>query len=123
MKQHNKLIGIFALISGAAMGVIWIIFAIAGIIQYLLTPGSITFIMLVVAEAITAISLIIGGIMVLKQAVCGEKIAFIALGMMLYGCLYATGKFFHEEYIFLGLFFGLISIVTLIILLLQIVKK
>ena len=82
----------FAVLVGLSMIAIWIMLLITNQVSELVTsPLTITFHL--IAEFVTGISLIVGGIALYGKHVLGVKIYLVSLGMLLYTVINSSGYY------------------------------
>ena len=99
-----KFSAIYALCVGVLMLAQWVIFLLTGNVPELQSaPWSIAFHL--VAEILTAIMLIISGIMLLKRHPRGKQIFLLSVGMVVYAMINSAGHFAQsKDWIFLVMF-------------------
>ena len=114
---------VYAIISGFAMFVLWIIFYAIGFVSEEFCQRPVSFLMLLYAEFLTAIALLIGGFGIMAKWKWGRNLTFTALGMMLYAVVYGSGEFAQRGNMLLTGMFAVLSMVTFILLALNIFHK
>lgn len=100
MPKIVKLTGVYLLVSGIAMPVVWGILWQSGIFQHeyaVLAP-----------EVMTIVLLITAGVSLLRSAERAGRLAFTALGALLYAVLFGCGKFTLAGQIGWAVFFAVI---------------
>jgi hypothetical protein len=65
-------------------------------------------------EGITAILLILGGLLSLKHSSRGERLHFISLGMLLYSVLTAGGYYLQLNNVAMTMIFGMLFLATVV---------
>jgi hypothetical protein len=88
----RKTAAVFAIIIGIAMFGVWIKDLSTGQVSELSTEP-IAIIFTIVAESLTAVTLIIGGIGLIKKQIWGLKVFLLSMGFLLYSVVNATGYF------------------------------
>jgi hypothetical protein len=88
-------VGIFMVAMGILMAGMWAFFLLAGMVPELKTVPFTTAAHLA-AEFTTAILMVIGGILILKQRLAAVKVALPGLGMYLYAVIQAPGYFIQQ---------------------------
>lgn len=102
--------GMFALSMGIVMALVWIVLIVAG--QYDLQTAPLESASLLVAEALTVLSLIAGGIGILTRNPWGPAIHTVSLGMMLYTSANSIGAFAQAGILPASIFFAVLTLVT-----------
>lgn len=106
---------IFSLFCGIAMLIVWAILLGTGNVTELQTsPFQVT--LLLVAEFLTAVSLIFGGIGLLTGKRWGLRTDLAALGMLLYCAVFSIGVFGQAGNIPATSFFGVTASLTAVLL-------
>ena len=107
---------VFSIFMGLSMLGMWIMFYLSGSIPELVTkPIEIS--MHIIAELLTAIMLIVGGIEVFLDKKWGTNIYFVSMGMLLYTLIVSPGYYIQRGNIgFVAMFavFLVLSIIFLI---------
>ena len=105
-----KFSAIYALCVGVLMLVQWAFFLLTGNVPELETaPWSIAFHL--AAEFLTAIMLIISGVMLLKQHPLGKQIFLLAVGMVIYAMVNSAGYFAQSgDWVFVVMFGVLLAL-------------
>ncbi len=111
MKKRSA---VFALAMGILMVLVWVVYIATDQADFT-APLEAT--ALLAAEALTALTLIAGGIGILTGKVWGISIHIASLGMMLYTATYSIGVFAQAGVIPASVFFALLTIVTILVLL------
>ena len=107
--------GIFSIIVGISMILMWLMFYITGSIPELESePARIS--MHLAAEFATAIALIISGWGLLKLKVWGEKIYLLATGALLYTMIQSPGYFLQNGEPGFVIMFAVLIILALLLL-------
>jgi hypothetical protein len=88
-------VGIFMVAMGILMAGMWAFFLLAGMVPELKTVPFTTSAHLA-AEFTTAILMVIGGILILKQRSEAVKVALPGLGMFLYAVIQAPGYYIQQ---------------------------
>jgi hypothetical protein len=123
MSHLTRLSAIYSLISGLAMIIIWVIFYAIGQVDDLIKSGPASFYLLMTAECLTSIILLTAGFGVMLKKPWASKLFLIAMGMMLYAVIYASGQFFQKGHPVFGGFFVLIALATINISLFNLAEK
>ena len=112
----------FAVLVGLSMIAIWIMLLITNQVSELVTsPLTITFHL--IAEFVTGISLIVGGIALYGKYVLGVKIYLVSLGMLLYTVINSSGYYAQRgdwSFVFM---FGVIFVLAVICCVGLLIKK
>lgn len=118
----RKLIAIYSLFIGILMIILWGLLIVTGQVPEIATkPAEIT--LHLMAEFVTAILLIIGGIGLLKKIKIGYNTNLVALGMLLYTLIVSPGYYLQRgDFVFLGIFV-ILFIFTVIFLILSLKKE
>jgi len=66
------------------------------------------------SEGITAIVLILGGLLSLKHSICGERLHFVSLGMLLYSVFTAGGYYLQLNNAAMAMMFGMFFLPTVV---------
>jgi len=109
MSHLARISATFSLISGIAIIIIWVIFYMIGLADDLIHAATVSFCLLFIAECLTSALLLIAGFGILQKKPWASKLFLLAMGMMLYAVIYASGQFFQKGYPLLGGFFLLIA--------------
>ncbi len=106
-----KFAGWYSIIVGILMLVQWIFFLLTGQVPEVQSaPVALGFHL--VAEAVTAVVLIIAGIRLLRQMTGGHRMDLIALGMLTYTIIVSPGYFAQQGTWPLVVMFGVLLILT-----------
>ena len=106
---------IFSIVMGVALIGTWAtLFALGDVSDLMMTPFQTT--CLLIAEAMTGVSLLVAGAGVLVRASWGMPLTLVALGMLQYVATYYTGILGQHGNVPGSLFMGVVSIVTLALL-------
>jgi peptidoglycan/LPS O-acetylase OafA/YrhL len=121
MKIRN-IVAIYSLFIGILMIGMWSMFILTGQVTEIATkPAEIVLHLL--AEFITAVLLIGGGIGLLKKMKIGYNLNLVALGMLLYTLIVSTGYYLQKgDLAFLSVF-ALLFILTLVFLIMSLKKE
>ena len=106
---------IFSLFCGIAMLIVWAILLGTGNVTELQT-SPFQVMLLLVAEFLTAVSLIFGGIGLLTRKRWGLRTELAALGMLLYCTVFSIGVFGQAGNIPAAGFFGVTGFLTAVLL-------
>jgi hypothetical protein len=123
MTKQAKILGIFSLISGCAMFLIWGLFWMTGFLAEEARATPISFSILLLAEFLTATLLIAGGIGIMRKQAWGTRLSLVSMGMMQYAVIFAAGQFAQKHHLFLTVFFSIIGIITAVILIVTILTS
>jgi hypothetical protein len=121
MSKLTKISGIYAIISGIAMYVLWGIFYATGFMAKEVGATPVSFYILIGAECLTATLLLISGFGLFAKQKWALRLFFISMGMMLYAVIFATGHFSQRGNFGLAGFFAMIATATACLLFLHIV--
>ncbi len=107
-----KAIAVYSILMGSAQIVTWIVLIINGTAQreYSSTPMQTFF--LLIAELLTALAVITGGIGILSGEKWGIPLNLAALGMMLYCVIFSCGVFWQAGIAPAAAFFAIASALT-----------
>ncbi len=107
-----RAISIYSIIMGSTQIITWIILFINGSAQrdYFSTPAQTFF--LLIAELVTALVVITGGIGILAGQKWGIPLDLAALGMMLYCVIFSCGTFWQAGTVPAAVFFAIVSVLT-----------
>ncbi len=121
MKIRN-IVAIYSLFIGILMIGMWSMFILTGQVPEIATkPAEIMLHLL--AEFITAVLLIGGGIGLLKKMKIGYNLNLVALGMLLYTLIVSPGYYLQKgDSVFVGIF-TLLFILTLVFLIISFKKE
>jgi hypothetical protein len=111
----RKIEAIFSILMGAALVGTWIVLFLLGNVPELATSPLETGLLLV-AEFLTGLSLIVGGIGLLTRARWGMPLDLVALGMLLYVSTYYTGILGQQGNTPAAVFMAGVAIFTIVIL-------
>ena len=112
MGNTIKAAAIFSILIGASLLSTWGVLFAAGRVPELHTnPFSTT--LLLVAEALTGLSLIVGGYRLLTRQVWGLKLQLVALGMPLYCTIFSCGEL-GQGNLLAAIFFGTVATLAFI---------
>lgn len=104
---------IFSVFIGICMFGMWGMLLFTGQVQEIGTePFRIA--MHLFSEGITAVLLILGGLLSLKHSSHGERLHFVSLGMLLYSVLTAGGYYLHLNNIAMTMMFGMLFVATVV---------
>ena len=107
----KKAASIFSLFCGIAMLVVWgILLAIGQVPELQTRPFETVF--LLMAEFLTAISLLVGGFALLARKNWGLRMDLTALGMLLYCVVFSTGVFGQAGNAPAAIFFAVIAVLA-----------
>ncbi len=121
MKIRN-IIAIYSLFIGILMIGIWSMFILTGQVPEMATePAEIMLHLL--AEFITAVLLIGGGISLLKKIKIGYNLNLVAMGMLLYTLIVSPGYYLQKEDLAIVGVFILLFISTLVFLIISLKKE
>ncbi len=109
----EKAASIFSLFCGIAMLAVWSILLATGQVPELQTQPLET-IFLLVAEFLTAISLLMGGFALISRKKWGLRMDLAALGMLLYCVIFSIGVFGQQNNLPATIFFVVITILAAI---------
>ena len=106
----KKSAGVFEIFLGSCMLIQWAFFYFTGNIPELVSePVRISF--HIAGETVTAVLLIISGIMLLKNHASGGRLSLFALGMVMYSMIVSPGYFAQRgQWGFVIMFAALISV-------------
>jgi hypothetical protein len=107
--------GIFALIMGILMMLVWIVLIATG--QHDFQTAPLESASLLAAETLTALALIVGGIGVLVRRPWATVIHIASLGMMLYTSLNSIGVFAQAGVLPASIFFAVLTLATIALIL------
>jgi hypothetical protein len=107
--------GLFALIMGIVMALVWIVLIATG--QHDFRTAPLESASLLAAEALTALTLIVGGIGVLVRKQWATVIHIASLGMMLYTSLNSIGVFAQAGVLPASIFFAMLTLATIALIL------
>ena len=118
----NRVSGIFSLVIGSSMILMWLfILLFDNIPEFRSDPLQI--VLHLTAEFLTGVLLISAGIALLRRKSSGAKLFYLASGMLLYTVIVSSGYYAdRREWLFV-LMFGVIFIMTTILLVIRIVKE
>jgi peptidoglycan/LPS O-acetylase OafA/YrhL len=91
MGNMTKAAAIFSILMGACLLATWVVLFALGQVPELST-GPFKTTLLLVAEALTGLSLIVGGYGLLTRRAWGLKLQLVALGMLLYCAIFSCGE-------------------------------
>jgi len=111
----RKIEAVFSILMGAALLGTWIVLFLLGKVPELATNPLETGLLLV-AEFLTGLSLIVGGIGLLARARWGVPLDLVALGMLLYVSTYYTGILGQQGNTPAAVFMAVVAILTLVVL-------
>ncbi len=115
----RKIYASFAFLVGISMIGLWTMLLITNQVPELVTdPFSIAFHL--IAEFIAALFLIIGGILLYRKHLLGEKIYLVSVGMLLYTVINSSGYYAQNgEWSFVAMFaiLFLLAVISLAVLL------
>lgn len=111
----RKIEGIFSILMGAALLGTWIVLFLQGNVPELMTSPLETGLLLL-AEFLTGLSLIVGGIGLLARTRWGVPLDLVALGMLLYVSTYYTGILGQQGNTPAAVFMAVVAILTLVVL-------
>ena len=114
MSKITKAAAIYGIISGIVMPIFWTIFAIYNLLW------KINFFISAILVIGTAVSLVIGGVGVLRSRNWGNKLLAGAMGALLVQVVVDFDHFLNLNMIPLTLFFAVISLATLVFLILSV---
>ena len=111
----KSIAAIFSILMGVALIGTWaVLFALGDVADLMKTPFQTT--CLLIAEAMTGLSLVVAGAGVLVRASWGMPLTLVAFGMLQYVATYYTGILGQQGNLPGSLFMGLVAIVTLALL-------
>ncbi len=113
--MNMKTAGIFSIIVGISMILMWLVFYLSGSIPELETEPA-RIIMHLAAEFATAIALVIGGWGLLKAKTWGKPIYLIATGALIYTMIQSPGYFIQTGEPGFVAMFAVLIIVTMVLL-------
>ena len=123
MDKLMRISGVYALISAIAMAVIWVFILLFGAVSADMAAHPLQYYFLIGAEILTAVLLFISGVGLLKKSEKTLRLFYIAMGMLLYAVIFATGKFLSLELPYFSVLFVLVSLATAVLLILNLSKK
>ncbi len=91
MSGTRRAVAVFAMAMGSLLLGTWVVLFIAGAVEYGASPVELVF--LLVAEAMTGLSLLTGGVATLRRRRWGAPSLLVALGTLLYCAAYSIGVF------------------------------
>ncbi len=109
---RTKASAIFSVLMGGSLLSTWIVLFAMGQVPELYTSPFET-ILLLVAEALTGLSLIAAGYGLLSGRVWGLKLQLVALGMLLYCTIFSCGAL-GQGNVLLAIFFGTVATLAFI---------
>ncbi len=107
---RTKASAIFSVLMGGALLSTWVVLFALGRVPELYTSPFDT-ILLLVAEALTGLSLIAGGYGLLTRRAWGLKLQLVALGMLLYCTIFSCGAL-GKSSLPVAIFFGTVAVLT-----------
>ncbi len=120
--KANKVASVFSIFIGIGIIGMWIVFYTTGNIPELVTePVRIS--MHILAEVITAIMLIIGGIVILTGVKWGKEIYFLSMGMLIYTLIQSPGYFIETKDYGLVIMFGVMMVVAILMVIKMLFPK
>ena len=119
MEKLMKISGLYGLIAGIAIPVVWFFILSLGITGNVLSVLSLEYCFLLGAELLTAVLLAVSGIGLLRQNPLSMPLFYIAMGMLLYAVIFGAGKFFSLGIFAPAGFFSVIVLGTGILLILN----
>lgn len=123
MTKITKLFAVYAIISGFAMFVMWVIFYLTGFTADKMSHAPVAFWALMAAESITAVALVAGGFGIIRRKTWGRTLTFISMGMLLSALIYGGGEFAQQGNTYLTGFFILLFCATSIVILTNLFRK
>ena len=111
----RKIEALFSILMGAALLGTWIVLFLQSNVPELMT-SPLEMGLLLVAEFLTGLSLIVGGIGLLARTRWGVPLELVALGMLLYVSTYYTGILGQQGNTPAAVFMASVAIFTLIVL-------
>ena len=111
----RKIEAVFSILMGAALLGTWLVLFLQSEVPELATTPLQTGLLLV-AEFLTGLSLIVGGIGLLARTRWGVPLDLVALGMLLYVSTYYTGILGQQGNTSAAVFMASVAIFTLIVL-------
>jgi hypothetical protein len=113
--KMKRAASVFSIFMGLSMLGMWTMFYLSGSIPELVTkPMEIS--MHIVAELLTAVMLIVGGIGVLVDKKWGRKIYFVSMGMLLYTLIVSPGYYIQRGNIGFVAMFAVFFVISIIFL-------
>jgi hypothetical protein len=114
MSKAERICGIYALVSGIAIPVLWGILLATGLLAQDQTQP-IYFTLLITGEMLTMLVLLVAGIGMLLKKSIGISMFPVSMGMLVYATLLGMGKFGQKGYPGLMFFFGVIALASVVI--------
>ena len=112
MGNMTRAAAIFSILMGASLLATWVVlFAVGQVPELYTSPFKTT--LLLVAEALTGLSLIVGGYGLLARRVWGIKLQLVALGMLLYCAIFSCGELGQGNPL-AAIFFGAVATLAFI---------
>lgn len=123
MEKLIKASGIYALVSSFAICLVWAILLGFGFIREEILAHPLQYYFLIGAEGLSACLLLISSIGLFRGSARALKLFYIAMGMLLYAVIFATGKFFNLGLPYFALLFVAVSIATTVFLIIHLIKS
>ncbi len=114
--KFNKVAAFFSIIIGVAMMGLWLLLYITSNIPEL-TAEPIRISMHILAEVVTAVMLILGGIGILTGMKWAKEIYLLSMGMLIYTLIQSPGYYMEsEDYGFVIMFVIMLALAILMII-------
>jgi hypothetical protein len=123
MSRLDHITAVYVTISGFAMAGVWGVFYAMGFVRDEMAADPLAFWFLLSAEALTSAALAVGGIGMLAGKAWAGRLTLVALGMLLYAVVYATGVFGQRGNVLFACLFGILALVTAALVALRVFSR